>query len=451
MAEPGFPLRVAFETLGCRSNHADTVDLQASLIERGAVPTTFADPADVFVINSCTVTDDADRTVLRLLRRVRRIHPHSRIVVTGCMAETSPERIAAEDPQALVIGPGRRNDVVEAITGGAPESIQRPRKRGAWSAAMSDGPLPARTAGPGGMLGDVRSRARYHLRVQEGCENACTFCIIPLSRGALVSRPIHRVLDDLGGLEALGYGEVVLTGTHLGGYGADCGSSLVELLRAIAVAAPALRVRLSSIDPNDVTPEIVEILGESDIFCPHLHICVQAFSDSILKRMNRRYRLSEIYEIVTCISSRIGGCTIGSDVIAGFPGESRQDVEQAIATFLGLPFSYLHVFPYSEREGTAAVRLDGEVSPAERKRRVSRWRALAEQRWAEFHRRLVGSTLEVVPEHRDESGVHGTSREFAAITCPAERWPADELIPFGKRILVRAERFDETTGTLLCV
>lgn len=445
-------LRVAFETLGCRSNYADTVDLQAAVAQQGGVPTVFDAPADVYVLNSCTVTDDADKTVLRHLRRIRADAPSARVVVTGCMAETSPERIRDVDPGVVVIGPGKRSEVLDAIFGiPCEQSEVRPRKRGGWYAEALSTPLSPMIAGPGELRGEVRSRARFHLRVQEGCENACTFCIIPFSRGGLVSRPLEQVLEDVRSLHDRGYGEIVLTGTHLGGYGEDLSSSLAALLRALAEAQIGPRIRLSSIDPNDVTPEIVEILSQSDIFCPHLHICVQAFSDSVLKRMNRRYRLSEIYEIVSCIFSRIPGCSLGSDVIAGFPGESRQDVEQAIATFLGLPFSYLHVFPYSERSGTAATRLDGVVDRAERKRRVARWRALAEERWAGFHRGLAGRTLEVVLEHGgpDAAWMAGTSREFASVVCHlADEHPAESAV--GRLVNVRAESYDERNGYLIC-
>lgn len=435
------PLRVAFETLGCRSNYADTVDLQAALVEHGAVPCSFDAPADVYVINTCTVTDDADKSALRLIRRARSLAPDARIVVTGCLAEAGGDRVANLRAADAIIGPGRRRDVLSAILetgepsrGSLGEPVAPPpaaskirsrtgRKR--LVPFISDSlceELPKATAGPGSAHGEVPTRARFHLRVQEGCENSCTFCIIPTSRGGLVSRRISLVLDDVRRLHAAGYREVVLTGTHLGGFGEDSGLSLTELLQVLDRESPIRRIRLSSIDPNDVTPQLIDILASGDAFCRHLHICVQAFSDPVLKRMNRRYRLSQVYEIIRYVGERLPGCCLGSDVIAGFPGESRQDVDQAIDRFLELPFSYLHVFPYSERAGTAAVRLDGAVPPDERKRRAARWRALGDRRRAEFHQSLVGRQVEIVVESIEMRGAEphalGTTREFATASAP---------------------------------
>jgi len=447
----GGALRVAFETLGCRSNYADTVELEAAVVERGSVPVRIDQPADVFVINTCTVTDDADKSALRLIRKVREKSPHARIVVTGCMAETGAEKIGALGAADAIVGPGKRADVIRAIfaepLSHAASQPRIRRTRADWRSEALDRDLSPQIAGPGAPVGDHKSRVRYHLRVQEGCENSCTFCIIPSSRGQLNSRAPEKILEDLLRLHDLGYQEVVLTGTHLGGYGEDCGTSLCALLETLAAKSPVQRLRLSSIDPNDVSREMIDILAESHVFCPHLHICVQAFSDSVLKRMARRYRLAQVYEIVGHITDRLPGCCLGSDVIAGFPGERRQDVEQAIQVFLGLPFSYLHVFPYSERSGTAATRLDGVVPSAERKRRAARWRALSENRQSEFLRRHLGTPLEVVLEAGDGPYVHGVSREYAAVKIPAEA--LGDWRPGEARLLI-AQSYDEVEGRIVC-
>ncbi|MFN8391545.1 MAG: MiaB/RimO family radical SAM methylthiotransferase [Bdellovibrionota bacterium] len=452
-------LRVGFETLGCRSNYADTIELQTALSAEGAVPTSFDAPADIYVINTCTVTDDADRTAMRLIRSARARSPHAKIVVTGCMAETSPEKIEALGIADAIVGPGKKRAVLEAILStetdnkpakAAPLLAKRARPgRPARRADPLDEPLSEKLPGPGTYLGEVKTRARFHLRVQEGCENSCTFCIIPASRGALVSRPLNLILEDLSRLSDLGYEEVVLTGTHLGGWGEDIGSSLDDMLAELAARSPIRRLRLSSVDPNDISRKTIEILAESHIYCRHLHICVQAFSDPVLKRMNRRYRLSQIYEIVGAVSELIPGCCLGSDLIAGFPGESRQELEQAIQVFLGLPFSYLHVFPYSQRSGTAATRLDGAVETSERKRRTARWRALSESRRRDFHQALLGKHLELIVEKIDDGFVQATSREYAA----AKVLFSERIPPWkpGERVLKIAHSYDERDGRLLCV
>lgn len=460
------PLRVAFETLGCRSNFADTTELQAALVERGAVPCDFDDSPDVYVINTCTVTDDADKTALKLIRKARAAAPHARVVVTGCMAEVDAPRIAALEAADSIVGPGRKSEVVEAIFGHpvAPSAQPPPRrKRAQFFADAIAEPMSEQMVGPGASLGEVRTRARFHLRVQEGCENSCTFCIIPFSRGGLVSRPVEEIKRDLGRLHEVGYEEVVLTGTHLGGYGEDCGGSLTELVRELTETSPIRRLRLSSLDPNDVTRELVDVLAESNVFCNHLHICVQAFSDSVLKRMNRRYRMNDVVEIVRYIERRMPGCCIGTDLIAGFPGEDRQNVEQATALFLDLPFSYLHVFPYSERSGTAATMLDGVVAKEERKRRVARWRSLSDARWLEFTRTLQGQVVEAVLEglsfERDgQPTAHGTTREFATAVfrlsgAEAEESRQRQALPsaiFGSRRRGVVTAIDQLEGKVRC-
>lgn len=474
------PLRVAFETLGCRSNYADTVDLQALMLSEGAVPTGFEAGADVYVINTCTVTDNADKEALKLIRRAKLLAPGARIVVTGCMAEVSPEVLAAMNGVDAVVGPGRKSDVVSAIfnlPSPAPQvaaeestptelvSLRARQKASQERKSISlAGPMPSEIAGPGALMGEVKTRARYHLRIQEGCENACTYCIIPTSRGSLSSRDWRELVDDVRRLTALGYEEIVLTGTHIGGYGEDTGSTLAELLVILAEQVPGPRLRLSSIDPNDVNHRLIEVLSGGYDFCQHLHICVQAWSDTVLKLMNRRYRLREVAELSQYIRSVLPGICLGSDVIVGFPGERREELAQAEKVFLELPFSYLHVFPYSERAGTAATRLPDSIPIVERKRRSARWRALGERRWSEYLRSLIGKQLDVVVEsHRTDpelgSFLSGTSSEFATaniVLAPESRTASAGTVklvqdfPIGRRVTATAERYDERNGVLVC-
>jgi threonylcarbamoyladenosine tRNA methylthiotransferase MtaB len=260
------------------------------------------------------------------------------------------------------------------------------------------------------------------------------------------------VLRDIDFLTERGYREIVLTGTHLGGYGEDSASSLHELLEAIVEAAPKARFRLSSIDPNDLRRDTVDLIAKSDIFCEHLHICVQAFSDRILKRMNRRYRMDDVEGLLAYVHQRIPGVCIGSDLITGFPGEHRQEVDQGIETFLRLPISYLHVFPYSERAGTAATRMGDEVPVAERKRRAARWRAVAERKRDEFFEERIGSTLECIVERADEKFFFGTTREYvsAKIDREAMRRAGRDVPPLGGLLRAQAVSFDRSDGKLLC-
>lgn len=432
------PLKVSFKTFGCRSNYADTVDLLALTAGRGASVSEFDDSsssdADVVVINSCTVTDTADKESIKLISKLREKNPAQKIVFTGCMAEASPESILEKFPDISVLGPGQRINVVKEIFGES-EKLNRPslsksskviRKPSHKTISLNDS-LPEHLKGPGEKIGSFKMRSRFHLRVQEGCENHCTFCIIPKTRGLLSSRKVSDVLSDIKSLSELGFREIVLTGTHLGGYGLDLNSSLKCLLEEIEGYIEAdlelnkPRIRLSSLDPDDVSCEMIDFLSKSHNFCKHLHICLQAFTNSILKRMNRKYRLEDAKDLLWYIHERYEArgvsCGIGSDVITGFPGECRKELEEGIESFLSLPISYLHVFPYSEREGTAATRLDGEIPISERKRRSARWRAISERKNLEFLQSLIGKNLEVVVEDRvlGDGSKLGTSSEFATV------------------------------------
>ena len=340
------------------------------------------------------------------------------------MAEAKTEELQIKYPEISVLGPGQKQNVLDAIFNQAPTRVReneraknlKIRTPSHKTISLND-EMPSEISGPASLIGNFKLRSRFHLRVQEGCENHCTFCIIPQTRGELSSRPIKDILKDLRQLKEKGYQEVVLTGTHLGGYGVDIGENLLTLLNALENESELRRIRLSSLDPNDVSFEIIDFISKSHIFCRHLHICLQAFTDQSLKRMNRKYRMEDAKALLWYIAERFSGCGIGSDVITGFPGESRKELEEGIEEFLTLPISYLHVFPYSEREGTAATRLDQIVAIAERKRRAARWRSIAERKHNQFLLSLIGKDLDVVIEDRflEDGSVLGTSSEFANV------------------------------------
>lgn len=450
----GPKLKVGFQTFGCRSNYADTVELQAALADHGACPSSIDEDADVYIVNTCTVTDNADKEAYRLLRKLRERSPDAKIIVTGCMAEVDAVKIESTGLVDSIVGPGNKEEVINNVLGRSikPETITEeivnlPRKArlAAKKSISLQRPISNAIQGPGTFLGEVKNRSRFHLRVQEGCENHCTFCIIPESRGGYSSRPKEAILGDLKHLESVGYEEIIISGTHLGGYGYDTGSSFFELLKLIRDAEPEARVRISSIDPDDLSPEIIDFIAKNHIFCEHLHICVQAFSDPILKRMRRKHNLADVLDIVRYIETAMPKCGLGADVITGFPGESRDNVDQAMEEFFELPFSYLHVFPYSEREGTAATMLDGVVEQTERKRRAARFRSLAEKKKQSFAESLIGNQIEIIAEKIEEDVVYGTSREYVSCSFKTSNLPK-----IGKRFVANATNYDKTRGLLVC-
>ncbi len=430
-------MRIGFETHGCRSNWADTVELQAACAELGGTPCEFGGEADIYVLNTCAVTDQAEKEALRTIRRLKARVPKAEVVVTGCLAELKSEMLREIDGVRAVFGPAEKRAVLSAIFGRASHDL--------------DGHVSATIPGPGGFLGEVATRHRFHLRIQEGCENHCTFCIIPTTRGQLRSRAVSAILADIKTLQERGFEEIVLTGTHIGGYGEDCQSSLVQLLRSIESSQPSARIRLSSIDPNDLNEDIIALLAQSNVFCQHLHICVQAFSDRILKRMNRRYRMKEVRRLIRSIEREFTSIGVGSDLITGFPGETRDEVEEQLAIFSEMPFSYLHVFPFSEREETPATKLKDSVPVAERRRRAVRWRAVADARRSELLRRADrrGAKLEVLIEGADGFYSYGTTREFLRARVPSAPQGKSSLVP-GKRYSCVWDRFDPIDGAVVC-
>ena len=392
-----------------------------------------------------------------MLRRIKQRNPATKVIVTGCMAEVSPEKLSLEEVDA-VVGTGEQEKVLAAIFSEndsvvlpptSPQSRTEAKSRKSISLSR---PLSEELTGPGQRLGELKSRSRYHLRVQEGCENSCTFCIIPFSRGGLSSRRPRLVLEDLSRLSELGYKEVVLSGTHLGGYGEDFGGSLLELLQLIDKHSDIHRIRLSSIDPNDLSREIVDLLAESSKFCEHFHLCLQAFSDDILKLMNRRYCMDEVFELLSYITSRIPACSIGSDIIVGFPGETENHVRSASELLRQLALAYLHVFPYSERENTAAVNLSSVVEPQERKRRSAFFRGLDKELRGNFSRSFIGKILEVIVERKDESFLFGTTREYLPVKIGIDKILKLKCKSYssGQVLRVRAVEFQESDGKVLC-
>lgn len=407
--------RVTIETLGCRSNYAQSIELQAALVEAGAVTCPLERAVDLYVLNSCTITDAADKEVFKLIRRARRVAPNAKVVVTGCLAKSDAALLESDEDVDRVVQPGDPTKTAYAILSvlpAFPRSLTSPESFPPLTAPLSEA-----IAGPAGYIGEVKSRARFHLRIQDGCTSRCTYCVIPKIKPRLTSRSVKLILQDLQFLAKRGFNEVVFTGTHLGWY-EESGANFTDLLKIIAEKTPIPRIRLSSLDPNDLSPAIIDIIAGSGVFCQHLHICMQAFSDATLKRMNRRYRMEDARRILWYIIEKMPECCIGSDLIAGFAGESRQEVDEGIEEFLRLPISYLHVFPYSERRATAAVRLPGVIEPEERRRRAAQWREASEEKRAGYFRALTGKKLEVIVEKLDRSFAYGTSREYAFAKIP---------------------------------
>lgn len=406
--------RFAIATLGCKVNQYDSAIIESRLTARGMERRDFDDQADVYIVNTCTVTDRADSESLRIARRARRLNPHARIVMTGCLAQASPDVLARAPDVDAIVGLGRLDDLERAVASGAGERVMVSNLR------KEKAPIEI-----GAVTLDGHTRA--FLKLQEGCDQFCSFCIVPFSRGTSRSVEPRRVTAALDDLHARGFKEVILSGVHLGGYGKDLDPpvELADLLEMIAERCPIERVRISSLDPEELSDRIIEIVSHSDKFCPHLHLPLQSGDDETLSRMRRRYHRDYFRERVGAVLDAWPDAAIGTDLIVGFPGETARQFESYFNFVESMPLSYFHVFPYSVRAGTTAAKFDNKVRPAEITRRAAMMRALGEAQRARFAARFVGRKLKVLLEERGPDGwLQGYSRNYVRVSTQGP----DELV-----------------------
>ncbi|HEY2107245.1 MAG TPA: tRNA (N(6)-L-threonylcarbamoyladenosine(37)-C(2))-methylthiotransferase MtaB, partial [Candidatus Binataceae bacterium] len=400
-------MRFAITTLGCKVNQYDSAMIEARLGEAGLERCDFDQVADVYVVNTCTVTDRADSESLKLARRARRLNPRARVIMTGCLAQANAEKLAAAHEVDQVVGLARMDDLVRAATLPDVPRVMVSNLRKTRAA------IDARAVVPAG-------QTRAFLKLQEGCDQFCSFCIVPFSRGTSRSVPPREVIEVLDSLHEKGFKEVILSGVHLGGYGKDLTppASLIGLLEMIAERCPIPRIRLSSIDPEELSDGIIDLVAGADKFCPHFHLPLQAGEDQILEKMRRRYHIDDYRRRVERILERLPDAAIGTDLIVGFPGETDKHFERCFAFIEALPLAYFHVFPYSVRSGTTAAKFGGRVAASEIKRRAQRMRNLGESRRRAFVERFVGARLKVLVEENREPGCHrlrGYSRNYLKV------------------------------------
>jgi threonylcarbamoyladenosine tRNA methylthiotransferase MtaB len=397
--------RFAIATLGCKVNQYDSAIIESRLRARGMERRDFDQQADVYIVNTCTVTDRADSESLRIARRARRLNPNARVVMTGCLAQASPDVLAAAREVDAVVGLGRLDDLERMAASGAGERVMvsdlRKEKAPIELAAVA-----------------LDGHTRAFLKLQEGCDQFCTFCIVPFSRGTSRSVEPRRILSALDDLHARGFKEVILSGVHLGGYGKDLEPrvELANLLEMIAERCPIERVRLSSLDPEELSDRIIDVISQSGKFCPHLHLPLQAGDDEILSRMRRRYQRDYFRDRVERVLGAWPDAAIGTDLIVGFPGETERHFDSYFNFVEAIPLAYFHVFPYSVRAGTTAAKFSGRVKPVDIKCRAATMRALGDRKRAEFAARFNRTELKVLLEERGPDGrLTGYSRNYVRV------------------------------------
>ena len=395
-------MKYAVVTFGCRVNQADSLGFEEELLAAGAVAAPPQD-ADLVVVNSCSVTATADQGTRQTIRRIARDNPAARIVVTGCYATRCPDEVAALPNVERVVMNDDKPRLIQLLR--RPEGTAESAKTGektpgsafsavsAVSSGREEGPCGA-TIEPG-----VAGRTAFTLRVQTGCAEPCSYCIIPATRGTPRSVPLEDLLPEVGRVTAAGFKEIALTGVHLGSYGRDLEprSSLIDLLRALDCrvaqgVSPATLFRISSLEPMDCSREVVDLVAASDRFAPHFHLPLQHASNRVLAKMRRPYTVEDYASLVDDIRARIPNASIGSDVIVGFPGETDEDFDQLAAYLERSPLTHLHVFPYSDRPGTPASVMAGKVHGTVVRQRGRRIREIGQRLTRAFRDSQVGTT-----------------------------------------------------------
>ncbi|EWG09810.1 tRNA (N(6)-L-threonylcarbamoyladenosine(37)-C(2))-methylthiotransferase MtaB [Cytobacillus firmus] len=412
---------VAFHTLGCKVNHYETEAIWQLFKEAGYERTDFESVSDVYVINTCTVTNTGDKKSRQVIRRAIRKNPDAVICVTGCYAQTSPAEIMAIPGVDIVVGTQDRVKMLEYI-----EQYKQERQpiNGVGNIMKNrvyeELDVPAFT-----------DRTRASLKIQEGCNNFCTFCIIPWARGLMRSRDPKEVIRQAQQLVDAGYKEIVLTGIHTGGYGEDMKDyNLAMLLRDLEAQVKGLkRLRISSIEASQITDEVIKVMDQSKVVVRHLHIPLQSGSNTVLKRMRRKYTMEFFAERLERLKEALPGLAVTSDVIVGFPGETEEEFMETYNFIKEHKFSELHVFPYSKRTGTPAARMDDQIDEEVKNERVHRLIALSDQLAKEYASQYEGEVLEVIPEESfkessDSSLFVGYTDNYLKVVFPA----AEEMV-----------------------
>ncbi len=387
--------KVALHTLGCKLNYSETSFVGKQFLDRDFEIVDFQDKADVYVLNTCSVTESAERECRQTIRRALRQNPEAFIVVTGCYAQLRPEEIAKIDGVDAVLGSDEKFKLFSII-----ENFNK-REFTCISVTATENLTQFGVA----HSTDADSRTRAFLKIQDGCDYTCSFCTIPLARGASRSLAMNEVIKEFRKLLFKGYKEIILTGVNVGDYGKNIDTSLFHLLNELIKIEDEFRIRISSIEPNLLTDEIIDLVAGSEKLCNHFHIPLQSGSPRILKVMQRRYSLNDYENLIYKVKKHLPDSAIGVDVIVGFPGETEEDFIHTHNFLRELPISYLHVFTYSERPNTKAISLPGTIDVQERKRRNNILRILSEKKRAKFYSDMIGSKQEVLFENANNKGI----------------------------------------------
>ncbi len=413
---------VGFHTLGCKVNQSETEAMTALFLDRGYQLGEFEEFCDVYVINTCTVTHAGDRKSRQMIRRAKHLNPQAIVVVTGCYAQTSPEAVAAIEDVDIILGTNKRNlivDEVEAFHGTRKQLVDEKDTLTDFEEISMD---------------RVIQKARAYLKVQEGCEQFCTYCIIPYARGPLRSRSMENTLQEAKKLEQAGFQEIILTGIHLGAYGKpseaerEAGAvqtvTLADLCEMLLKETSFARIRLSSIEPTEVDDHLLRLFAENRRMCRHLHLPLQAGDDNVLEAMHRPYNTEQYRQEMARIRAAVPDIALSTDLMVGFPGETDEQFENSLRFCDEIAFSSMHLFKYSPREGTPAAGYPNQVRNEIKDARSKRMQELAERNMLQYMEQHLGQIVEVLIEEQRSDGMwlgHTDHYLHVAVDAPCQK------------------------------
>ena len=391
--------KVAFHTLGCRLNFSESGSIAQGFVDRGYEVVDFGNQADVVFLNTCTVTDGADSTCRNLIRKAQASSPEAKIVVAGCYAQMEADKIKNMQGVDLILGTSEKYKVFDYLDSEADQEVHIDKSSDFWGAATT--------------LADSHTRA--FLKIQDGCNYVCSFCIIPFARGRSRTISVEDAIKEAKELATKGFKEIVLTGVNIGEYEAISGEKLTDLVKLIADIPTVERLRLGSVEPNTMTRELLETLKATGKYQDHFHIPLQSGSDAILTSMRRKYNSTQYKEIISMVRSYFPQAAFGADVIVGYPGETEEQFLETFNLLRTLPITHFHVFPYSKRKGTTASKMDNHIQTSVKKDRVRTLMMLGDAKLDEFSTNFVGNTTDVLFENEVDGFWEGYSSNYLRV------------------------------------
>jgi threonylcarbamoyladenosine tRNA methylthiotransferase MtaB len=412
-------LRAAFHTLGCKVNQYETEAMMGQFQHRGYEIVDFKDIADVYIINTCTVTHLSDRKSRQMLRKAKRNNPEALVVATGCYAQIDPDAVSEITEVDLIVGNIDKNRIVEIVED---MEIIKNRKYVFDIASVEKY--------EDMLVVDVHEKTRAFIKIQDGCNQFCSYCIIPYARGRVRSRAKESIRDEIQGLASKGYKEVVLTGIHIGSYGSDTGDlSLFELVKYIHDIKGIERIRLGSLEQNIIDQRFIEIVPELNKLCPHFHLSLQSGSDGVLRRMNRKYSASEYLEKTRYIRQLYPDASITTDIIVGFPEETDEEFEETLAFVKKVAFADVHVFKFSKRSGTPAATMDGQISDAIKQQRAERLGFVVDEMREAYSTKYLGETMTILFENHHANAWYGHATNYLKVIVETEKDLTNQILP----------------------